>query len=144
MGRRRVEADDETCSRLQGDAASTLGGGPFSFSLLPAPGRGGGVSEAFADPVPFVIDAEACLPLEGYAPEAKLDDERVLVDRLGIFGSEVPVHLEGRLDHAPREDVRLVRRLPELLVAPERMALSEEPSIGTAETSTVAPSPPRP
>src|SRR5207247_10553615 len=59
------------------------------------------------------VDPTTCLPLEGDASETKLDRERVLLDRLPVSRSEMPMHLDRRFDHAPRDIVHVRRRLPE-------------------------------
>jgi hypothetical protein len=63
--------------------------------------------------VPLVVDAETCLPLERYTSKAKLDYERVLVDRFRISGSEMPMHFDGSIDHPPRKVIHLRWGLPE-------------------------------
>src|SRR5215213_6358542 len=61
---------------------------------------------------------------QGDAAEGKLDGERVLVDGLHVARPGMPVHFDGRLDHAPRGIVHLRRRLTEPRVGPE-----ESPSL---------------
>src|SRR3989442_9962585 len=58
------------------------------------------VHSPLADLVPFVLDPKSHLVLEGNSAEAKLDGKRLLVDGLHVARPKVPVHFDGRLNHA--------------------------------------------